>query len=66
MAPLTNEEHEYQGFKLKYFDKVRELTQDFNNLSEDNKTRVMVELNKIIPSSFLTFEMVLKERLNNK
>ena len=63
MAPLTNEEYEYQEFKLKYFDKVSELTQDFKKLSEDNKTRVMVELNKIIPSSFLNFERVLKERL---
>lgn len=66
MIPYSDEEYEHREFKLKYFDKVRELTQDFKKLSEDNKTRVMVELNKIIPSAFLNFERVLKERLNNQ
>jgi len=66
MVPYTNEEHEYREFKINYLDKLIELGQDFGKLSEDNKTRVMIELSQIVPPAFLNLKRELNARLKNK
>ena len=60
--PYTNEYREYVDFKVKYIDKLKDIKQDFDKLSEDNKTRIMLEFKQILPIALFNFESELKRR----
>ena len=62
MIPYTNEEKEYIEFKLKYLDKLKDIKKDFDKLSDDNKTRVMLDFHNILPFAIYNFEQELKRR----
>ena len=62
MIPYTNEEREYVEFKVKYINKLKDIKQDFDKLSEDNKSRIMLELKQLLPIALLNFENELKRR----
>lgn len=62
MIPYTDEQREYVEFKVKYIDKLKDIKQDFDKLSEDNKTRIMLEFRQILPVALLNFENELKRR----
>ena len=62
MMPYTNEYREYVDFKVKYIDKLKDIKQDFDKLSEDNKTRIMLEFKQILPIALFNFESELKRR----
>ena len=62
LIPYTNKEREYVEFKVKYIDKLKDIKQDFDKLSEDNKTRIMLELKQLLPIALLNFENELKRR----
>ena len=62
MMPYTNEYREYVDFKVKYIDKLKDIKQDFDKLSEDNKTRIMLEFKQILPVALFNFETELKRR----
>ena len=62
MIPYTNEQREYMEFKVKYIDKLKDIKQDFDKLSEDNKTRIMLEFKQILPVALFNFEKELKKR----
>ena len=62
MMPYTNEYREYVDFKVKYIDKLKDIKQDFDKLSEDNKTRIMLEFKRILPVALFNFETELKRR----
>ena len=62
MIPYTNEQREYMEFKVKYIDKLKDIKQDFDKLSEDNKTRIMLEFEQILPVALFNFEAELKRR----
>ena len=62
MMPYTNEYREYVDFKVKYIDKLKDIKQDFDKLSEDNKTRIMLEFKQILPVALFNFESELKRR----
>ena len=61
MIPYTNEKKEYVEFKVKYIDKLKDIKQDFDKLSEDNKTRIMLEFKQILPVALFNFEAELKK-----
>ena len=48
MIPYSNTELEYVNFYFKYLHKFKEFEQDYNKLSEKNKTRIMVEISKTV------------------
>ena len=60
MIPYTNEQREYMEFKVKYIDKLKDIKQDFDKLSEYNKTRIMLEFKQILPVALINFENELK------
>lgn len=62
MIPYTNEQREYMEFKVKYIDKLKDIKRDFDKLSEDNKTRIMLEFKQILPVALFNFEAELKRR----
>lgn len=62
MIPYSNTEREYVNFNLKYLHKFKDFEQDYNKLSEKNKTRIMVEISKILPLSIFSFEQELSRR----
>lgn len=62
MIPYTNEEKEYIEFKVKYLDKLKDIAQDFDKLSESNKTRAMIDFHNILPLAIYNFEQELKKR----
>ena len=62
MIPYTNKQREYMEFKVKYIDKLKDIKQDFDKLSEDNKTRIMLEFKQILPVALFNFEVELKRR----
>ena len=62
MIPYTNEQREYMELKVKYIDKLKDIKQDFDKLSEENKTRIMLEFKQILPVALFNFEAELKRR----
>ena len=52
---------EYVEFKVKYIDKLKDIKQDFDKLSEDNKIRIMLEFKQILPVALFNFEAELKK-----
>ena len=56
MIPYTNKQREYMEFKVKYIYKLKDIKQDFDKLSEDNKTRIMLEFKQILPVALFNFE----------
>ena len=57
-----NEEREYSLFKLKMLDKIKDINETFNNLSENNKTRFLFDLKKVLPNAIFSFELELNKR----
>ena len=62
MVPYSTDENEYIEFNLKYIDKFKDFSKDFDNLSEKNKTRILLELQKILPAAIFSFEQELNKR----
>lgn len=62
MIPYSNTELEYVNFYFKYLHKFKEFEQDYNKLSEKNKTRIMVEISKVLPLAIFNFEQELSRR----
>ena len=60
MIPYTNKQREYMEFKVKYINKLKDIKQDFDKLSKDNKTRIMLEFKQILPVALFNFEAELK------
>ena len=56
------EEREYSLFKLKMLDKIKDINETFNNLSENNKTRFLFDLKKVLPNAIFSFELELNKR----
>lgn len=62
MIPYSNEEKEYVEFKIKYLDKIKDISQNFDKLSDKNKTRVMIEIHNLLPLAIFAFEQELRKR----
>ena len=62
MIPYSKDENEYIQFKLKYLDKIKDINEDFNKLSEKNKTRILFELRSVLPYAIFNFEQEINKR----
>jgi len=62
MIPYSKDENEYIQFKLKYLDKIKDINEDFNKLSEKNKTRILFELRNVLPYAIFNFEQEINKR----
>ena len=60
MIPYSKDENEYIQFKLKYLDKIKDINEDLNKLSERNKTRILFELRNILPYAIFNLEQEIK------
>ena len=52
---MTQEEKEYQEFQLEFTNKVKELKEKFDNLSDNNKQRFFKEVKPLIDSGALAW-----------
>ena len=62
MIPYSKDENEYIQFKLKYLDKIKDINEDLNKLSENNKTRILFELSNILPYAIFNLEQEINKR----
>lgn len=62
MIPYSKDENEYIQFKLKYLDKIKDINEDLNKLSENNKTRILFELRNILPYAIFNLEQEINKR----
>ena len=47
MKNIQEEQQEYEKFMFELTHKVQEIQQDFNKLSENNKNKVLTEVDKV-------------------
>ena len=52
---MTKEEKEYQEFQLEFTNKVKELKEKYNTLSDNNKQRFFKEIKPFIDSGAFTW-----------
>ena len=62
MIPYSKDENEYIQFKLKYLNKIKDINEDLNKLSERNKTRILFELRNILPYAIFNLEQEINKR----
>ena len=62
MIPYNFDENEYVEFMVKCFDKIHALAQDFDRLSERNKTRVMFATRQTLPFALFNLDAELTNR----
>ena len=53
MKNIQEEQQEYEKFMFELTHKVQEIQQDFNKLSENNKNKVLIEVDKVFAAKGL-------------